>query len=61
MAVKKVKLSKPSKLSKVLKYRIRFDFGKKQFGLYGKKRKPVVQEFFKNHDDALAYYNANFS
>lgn len=54
MAVRKTRLSKPSKSSGGLNFKVRFDFGKKVFGIFTKKRKLATQETFNNHADALA-------
>jgi hypothetical protein len=55
MAVKKTRLSKPSKKSAGLNNKVRFDFGKKAFVVVNKKRKAVGAKTFKNHGEALEY------
>lgn len=55
MAIKKVRLSKPSKKSAGLNNKVRFDFGKKAFVVTNPKGKSVNNETYKNHDEAYAY------
>lgn len=55
MAVKKSRLSKPSKSSSGLNHKVRFDFGKKVFIVATKKRKSVDGKTFKNHNEALEH------
>tara|TARA_R110000772_G_scaffold17946_3_gene49970 strand:+ start:128800 stop:128982 length:183 start_codon:yes stop_codon:yes gene_type:complete len=55
MGVRKNKLSKPSKSSKGLNHKVRFDFGRKRFIITNGKQKAFGTETFKNHDEALVY------
>ena len=55
MAIKKVRLGKPSKSSAGLKNKVRFNFGQGCFIVANPKGKARDGKTFKNHDEALEY------
>ena len=54
MAVKKVRLSKPSESSKGLNNKVRFNFNKKVFIVANSKGKSADGKDYKNESEALA-------
>lgn len=57
MGYKKIRLSKPSKSSAGLNFKVRFNFSDKQgyFIVTDKKRKQMGDKRFNNHDSALEF------
>lgn len=55
MANKKAPLSKPSRSTSKMNFKVRFNFANKNFIVTNRKRKQMGAKTFNNHDSALVF------